>query len=250
MPAAAPGVAIVAAVTLLVFMAGRRQRWAIAALVVVSAVDLGLWGLTFVYRQPARTIAEMTAAIPPAPPDPADSYGSATDSGPYRSDLLVMRGYRLTSGYVGLYPATRYPLDSDVARELSGTRWSFTPEGVRLPVEGSAARVRLVGDRLRGEGGGHARLSVDRPGNLVAEVDAPGRRILAFTERFHAGWSGTIDGRPVQMVRVYGDFLGCMVDGGVHQVRLTFEPRSFVYGSLVSAFGVLLLAGMFIALIR
>jgi hypothetical protein len=247
---AAPGVAIVAAVTLLVFMAGRRQRWAIAALVVVSAVDLGLWGLTFVYRQPARTIAEMTAAIPPAPPDPADSYASATDSGPYRSDLLVMRGYRLTSGYVGLYPATRYPLDSDVARELSGTRWSFTPEGVRLPVEGSAARVRLVGDRLRGEGGGHARLSVDRPGNLVAEVDAPGRRILAFTERFHAGWSGTIDGRPVQMVRVYGDFLGCMVDGGVHQVRLTFEPRSFVYGSLVSAFGVLLLAGMFIALIR
>jgi hypothetical protein len=246
---AAPGVAIVAAVTLLVFLAGRRRRWAIAAVIVVTAVDLAWWGLTFVYRQPARTIAEMTAAIPPAPPDPTDSYASATDRGPYRSDLLVMRGYRLTSGYVGLYPATRYPLDSDVARELSGTRWSFTPEGVRLPVEGSAARVRLVDDRLREEGGS-ARLSVDRPGNIVAEVDAPGRRILAFTERFHAGWSATMDGSPVQIVRVSDDFLGCMVDGGVHQVRLTFKPRSFVYGSFVSAVGAVLLAGLFVAQIR
>jgi hypothetical protein len=246
---AAPGVAIVVAVTLLVFLAGRRRRWAVAALVVVTAADLAQWGLTFVYRQPARTIAEMTTAIPPAPPDPSDAYASATDRGPYRSDLVVMRGYRLSSGYVGLYPATRYPLDSDVARELSGTRWSFTPEGVRLPVEGSAARVRLLGDQFREEGGS-ARLSVDRPGKLVAEVDAPGRRILAFTERFHPGWSATSDGGPVQMVRVFGDFLGCVVNGGVHQVSLTFKPRSFVYGSFVSALGAVLLAGMFIAQIR
>ncbi len=247
--AAATGVAIVAAVTLLVFLAGRRLRWAIAALVVVTAADLAAWGLTFIYREPARTIAELTAAIPPAPADTTNSYASAPDRGPYRLDLLVMRGYRLTSGYVALYPATRHPLDSDLARELSGTRWSFTREGVRLPVEGSAARVRLVDNQLR-EDGGHARLSVDRPGKLVAEVDAPGQRILAFTERFHAGWSATIDGRPVQMVRVADDFLGCMVDGGVHQVRLMFTPRSFVYGSIVSMFGAVLLAGLVIAQIR
>jgi uncharacterized membrane protein YozB (DUF420 family) len=246
---AASGVAMVAAVTLLVFLAGRRRRWAIAALVLVTAVDLARWGLTFVYREPARTIAEMTRAIPEAPPNPTESYASATDRGPYRSDLLVMRGYRLTSGYVGLYPATRYPLDGDVARRLSGTRWSFTPEGVRLPVEGSAARVRLVDDELH-EDGGSARVSVDRPGKLVVEVDAPGRRILALTERFHPGWSATNDGAPLQMVRVSDDFLGCMVDGGVHQVTLTFKPRSFVYGWWVSAFGAVLLAGMFIAQIR
>ncbi len=55
---AAPGVAIVIAVTLLVFLAGRRVRWAIAALVVVTAVDLAAWGIRFVYREPARTIAD------------------------------------------------------------------------------------------------------------------------------------------------------------------------------------------------
>jgi uncharacterized membrane protein YfhO len=91
---------------------------------------------------------------------------------------------------------------------------------------------------------------VDRPGNLVAQVNAPARRIVAFTERFHAGWTATSDGGPVPVVRVSDDFLGCIVDGGVHQVKLTFRPRSFVYGSFVSAFGVLLLVGIFIAHIR
>jgi hypothetical protein len=247
--AAAPGVAIVAAVTLLVFLAGRRVRWAIAALVVVTAADLAAWGIRYIYQEPARTILKLTAAIPPAPDNPADSYASATDRGPYRSDLLVMRGYRLTSGYVGLYPATRHPLDGDLARELSGTRWSFTPEGVRQPVEGGVARVRLL-DAQQKEAGGSARLAVDRPGQLVAVVDSPGRRILAFTERFHGGWSATIDGVPLQMAPVRGDFLGCVVDAGVHRVRLRFMPRSFVYGSIVSAIGAVLLAGVLIAQLR
>jgi len=38
------------------------------------------------------------------------------------------------------------------------------------------------------------------------------------------------------------DFLGCVVPPGTHEVTLRFMPRSFVYGSTLSAFGVLLLA--------
>ena len=34
------------------------MRWAIAALVVVTAVDLGAWGILFIYREPARTIED------------------------------------------------------------------------------------------------------------------------------------------------------------------------------------------------
>jgi uncharacterized membrane protein YfhO len=94
------------------------------------------------------------------------------------------------------------------------------------------------------------RLGVDRPGRLVAHVDAPGRRIVAFTERFHAGWSATTDGTPLQIVRVEGDFLGCLVDAGVQRVDLRFMPRSFVYGSIVSALGAALLAGALIARLR
>lgn len=245
-PAAAAGVAIVCAVTLLVYLAGRRVRWAIAALVVVTAADLGVWGIRFIYREPAQTIPQLTAAIPPAPDDPAESYASGAARGPAKSDLLVLKGYRLTTGYIPLLPTTRHPLGSDAALRLSGTRWSFTPEGSRHRVEGGVGRVRLL-DEHRQDATGTARLTLDRPGHLLAHVEAPGRRLLALTERFHDGWSATSGGTVLETVRVEGDFLGCVVEGGVHEVNLAFRPRSFVQGSIVSALGAALLAAVLIA---
>ena len=157
-----------------------------------------------------------------------------------------MRGYRLTSGYVGLFPATRHPLDSAIARRLSGTRWIFTLDGSRRPVQGSVERVRFL-DEQGHASTGSALIATDRPGRLVVHVDAPGRRILAFTERFHDGWTATAGGTPVKTVRVEGDFLGCVLEGGLQSVRLRFMPRSFVYGSIMSAIGTALLAGVLIA---
>ena len=247
--AAVSGVAIVALVTGLLHLAGRRVRWAIAALIVVTAADLGAWGIRFIYREPGQTMDELTQAVPAAPADPAESYAFVASHSPYSSDVLVMRGYRLTSGYVGLFPTTRHPLGSDMAMRLSGTRWLFTRDGVRHPVAGAVERARLLDEQGRNSTGG-ARLAVDRPGHLVAQVDAPGRRILAFTERFHDGWSATIDGATLSTVRVEGDFLGCLVDGGIHRVDLRFMPRSFVYGSILSAIGAALLAGILIARLR
>jgi len=246
---AAPGIAVIIAVTLLVFLAGRRVRWAIAALVVVTAIDLAAWGIRFVYREPARTIRTLIQAIEQPPDNVVESYASAPENGRYRSDILVMAGYRLTSGYVGLFPAVEHPLDSTLAMELSGRRWFFTPDGVRHPAVGAVERVRLLDEK--GEGAtGKAVLIGDRPGNLVAQVNAPGRRVLAFTERFHGGWSATSNGVPLQMVRVEGDFLGCVLDAGYQRVTLRFMPRSFVYGSIVSAVGAALLAGILIVGLR
>ena len=242
---AAPGVAILAAVTLLVYLAGRRARWALPVLVLVTAIDLGAWGIRFVYQEQPRTIAEATEGVPAAPSNPADSYAAPPIDGPYRSDLLVMRGYRLTRGYLALLPATRHPLNSGVAMQLSGMRWVITQDGRRRPAEGGAERVRLLDEQGK-PATGDARLAVDRPGRLVAHVDAPGRRILALTERFHDGWSATIDGAPRPIVRVEGDFLGCVLENGVQRVTLRFMPRSFVYGSIATALGVVLLAGVLI----
>ena len=211
--------------------------------------DLGAWGIRFVYREPAQTIEEAIQAVPPAPQNPADAYAAAPARGPYSHDLLVMRGYRLTSGYVGLFPATSHPLDSDDTQRLSGTRWVFTPDGLRYPALGSVKRVRLL-DEHGHDATGTARLDVDRPGHLVALVDAPARRILALTERFHDGWSATIDDAPLEMVRVEQDFLGCVVDGGVHRVDLRFRPRSFVHGSIVSAIGAAALAAVLVVRLR
>jgi hypothetical protein len=242
---AVDGVAIVAGITLLVWLAGRRHRWALGALVVATAADLGAYGLGFVHRQPPRTIQQLIQAVPSAPGPQADRYAAAPDAGPYRSNLLVMRGYRLTNGYVGLFPASHRPFDDETARRLSGTRWLFTNDGNRLPLEGGVARARLL-DLQGGDAGGNLRLVVDRPGHLVVQVDAPDARILAFTERFHDGWSATVDGAPQATTRVEVDFLGCVINSGAHRVELRFAPRSFRIGAMVSATGAALLAAIVI----
>jgi len=242
---AATGLAIVAAITLLVWLAGRRHRWALAALVMATAADLGTYGLGFIYRERPRTIASLIQAIPPAPAPLEDRYAATPDAGPYRSDLVVMRGYRLTNGYVGLFPATQRPFDDEIARRLSGTRWVFTNEGDRLLVEGGVARARLLDDRGEAASGTLA-IVVDRPGHLVVNVEAPDARVLALTERFHDGWSATIDGAPQATRRIEGDFLGCVITSGAHRVELRFAPRSFRVGAIASATGAALLAAIVI----
>jgi hypothetical protein len=246
---AAKGPAFVLAVTVLVFLAARQVRWALGALIVVTAADLAAWGLVSVYRQPPLTIQELTPGIPEAPADPADSYALAPLRGPLRTDLLILRGYRLTSGYVGLFPATFYPLDSETSARLSGTKWRFTADGVRHPEPGSAERVRLL-DEEGHTATGVASMVLDRPGHLVVDVVAPGRRTLALTERFHAGWSAASGDVSLQTVTVDHDFLGCVVEAGAYRVTFHFMPRSFVYGSLVSALGVALVAGVLIMGLR
>jgi hypothetical protein len=243
---AARGVAIVTAVTLLVWLAGRRHRWALGALVIATAADLGAYGIGFVYREPPRTIPSLIQAVPPAPGSMDDRYAAAPDAGPYRSNLLVMRGYRLTNGYVGLFPASVRPFDDETARRLSGTRWLFTNDGDRLLVEGGVARVRLL-DLQGRDAAGTLRVVVDRPGHLVVQVEAPDARLVAFTERFHHGWSATIDGAPQATTRVEGDFLGTVINSGAHRVELRFTPRSFRDGALVSAFGAGLLAAIVVS---
>ena len=243
---AAPGVAFSAGAAVLIALAARRVRWALPGLVLLAAIDMAAWGVEFMYRQTPRGVAGVAHAAPAAPRAIEASYAAASDDGLYLKNQLVLRGYRLTTGYVGLFPATRHAFGGDEALRLSGTRWRFSPEGIRDPVAGTVDRVRLLEPDGYTAASGNARMAVDRPGRLVAHVVAPGPRILAFTERFHAGWSAASDGRPLPMVRVDGDFLGCVLEPGAHRVTLRFMPRSFVYGSIVSAVGIVLLAGVLV----
>ena len=241
--AAAPGVALVATVTLLVILAARRVRWALPVLVVVTAADLALYGIRFMYQEPAQSIPRLLVAVQPAPSRPEDSYAAAPEVGNYVKNVLVMRGYRLTTGYVGFFPAVLHPIGGELSLLLSGTRWTFTREGFRRPALGGVERARLIDDRGQ-QVIGRVQLTADRPGHLAASVRAGGPAILAFTERFHDGWTATAGGRPIEIVRVEYDFLGCRVDPGVQQVELRFAPRSFRNGLIVSAIGAVLLAGV------
>jgi len=242
---AAPGVALMAVVTLLVLLAGRRVRWALPVLVLITAADLGAYGIGFVYREPARSIARLMVPVRPASGRPDETYAAAPEGGQYAKNVLVLRGYRLTTGYVGFFPAVRHPIGGERSLQLSGTRWSFTPEGFRRPWPDGVARARLL-DEQGQEAAGRLQLTGDRPGYLSASVHVDAPAILAFTERYHQGWSVTANGRPIEPVRVEYDFLGVRVDPGMTQIELHFAPPSFRNGVIVSGVGVLLLAAVLV----
>jgi hypothetical protein len=241
---AAPGVALIALISVLVVLAARRVPWALTALIVTTAADLGLYGIAFVYREPAMTIPRFLVVVKAAPASTADSYAAAPEDGVVAKNALVLKGYRLSTGYAGFFPAVRHPIGGRTALALSGTRWTFTPNGARSAYADGVARVRVLDADGRLDGSAFAQLHADRAGWLDAEVRAAGPRILAFTERFHDGWTATADGRPLPVVPVEGDFLGCRVDAGVRRVELRFRPRSVRDGAIVSGLGALALAAV------
>jgi uncharacterized membrane protein YfhO len=65
-------------------------------------------------------------------------------------------------------------------------------------------------------------------------------QVLVLTERFHGGWQATQDGAARETLRVYGDFLGCLVDPGQHRMALTFAPDSARRGLQASVIGLTL----------
>jgi hypothetical protein len=87
---------------------------------------------------------------------------------------------------------------------------------------------------------GSVKVLEDRPGSIVVETQAGGTQLLVLTERFHEGWRVRQDDRTREATRVYGDYLGCVVDPGVHRVTLTFAPASATHGVRASLAGLAL----------
>jgi hypothetical protein len=98
---------------------------------------------------------------------------------------------------------------------------------------------------------GRVEVVTDRPGRLQLAVACRGRQLLVVSERYHPGWHAVVDGQPQPVLRVNGDFLGCLVGEEIgeidhgrnaavepHRVELRFMPRSLWLGRLVSLLGI------------
>jgi uncharacterized membrane protein YfhO len=90
---------------------------------------------------------------------------------------------------------------------------------------------------------GQAVLVDDHPGRLVVDVAIPGRQLLVVAESHDPGWQAAVDRDVADIVRVNGDFLGCVVAPGQHTVAFTFAPRCLLWGRTLS------LAGLAVALL-
>jgi len=76
----------------------------------------------------------------------------------------------------------------------------------------------------RREGGNKLRLSVETStGGLVV-----------VTTYLEPGWRAEVDGRPAELVEVFGVVMGVMVGPGSHEVTLVYRPRLFWTGVVIS----------------
>ena len=188
----------------------------------------------------------------------------------FNANKLSLHRVRLTNGYVGLPPRRCLDYNTRAACQVAGVAWKWQ-DGLWQGVEGlprtrlvsralvcaqpnqmigqiDVATTALVPCPLELDGGppGTATLMSDRPGRVSIAVEAPSRQLLALGESFHPGWRVKVDGERRRVVAVYGDFLGCEVGPGRHQVEFFFAPSSLRLGAVLSALGVTLLLVWFV----
>jgi hypothetical protein len=193
---------------------------------------------------------------------------------------MLLAGLERVDGYAGLEPEKRLDYRQTRSLQLAGVGWVLRAspldpsERAWVALPAFAPRARLlarVNETLTADDGrpdwhtgkaephvvlprstpGVARAVIDRPGEITIVSDSPARQVLATTESFDSGWSASVDGRPGEIVRVDGDFLGCVVEAGKHRVTFEFRPRWRDRGVLLSACGLgLLMLTVCVPLVR
>jgi hypothetical protein len=220
--------------------------------------DVGFYHLSYLLRlyraNPAESVT-LPLVPPPGPVYTSESYNQ-----------LMLAGYRLVTGYAALEKSAILARESPMLRLLAGSLANEVPGGWVLAPQ-PFSRVRLLSavaqtaDPARDitridlattalafepigvdpEATGHAVVLEDRPGQITIEAETSGRMAAALTERFDPGWTGRLDGNPISLVRVNGDFLGFPVPAGHHAIKLAFDPWELRWGIQVSLLGLALL---------
>jgi hypothetical protein len=272
---------LVAAVGLL-GLAQRRQRWALVALPILTAVDLGAYGLSYSVYSDVSPLAAFQELPDPPPGTPGERM-LADVFNPHRlrkGNRALLAGWKRMDGYAGLEPARVLSYNSLSALRVAGVHWvARLPEteqivGLRecnehwLAVPDPLPTVRLVtcarvsGDPaaalnalplnagvvcerplpLAGGPVGRIESIVERPGEIRVRAAGETAQMIVVAQSYHRGWRVSVDGTPGRVERVDGDFLGCLLPPGDHQVVFRFRPISLVAGQAISALALALLA--------
>ncbi len=278
--ALAIGAGFIVSAALLVAAAARGYRFALAGLVLLTFADIGLYSLR---HKPQATLEafRQEVSLPPAPVDTRVD----PDIHPMFMNRFGMHGLRGVYGYTSFMPERQLDYTLEAPLRLAGVQWRETraaasPElaaakaqGVAwVPFPGGLPRARLLCETsvnrnpaadlenvdparialvetsvdLPQDSPGQAQLVEDRPGAIQVMTNAPGRQILAVAESYHPGWRVSIDDAPTRLLRLYGDFIGCVVPAGTHRVTLHFDPASYSAGKWLTCAGMLLSTLLFL----
>lgn len=255
---------------------GLRHALIIVALFAVA--DQAIYGLTYVWSSPPQSLASFAESRPVPPQAPGYRVVPAY----MNDDSPALAGYSLLEGYAAMPPAKQLDYEKGVSMAAASVRWRATKSVVPAISIGPLSpqfwnylrmaepRVRIVANTLTSwdprsdirhvdvsrtaltaenvvlSGGepGTAAITSDRPGRFEIRTDAESRQLLVVSESYYDGWEARVDGRPERVIRVYGDFMGVVLEAGKHSVRLVFQPESLRAGRNLSLAG-LVLTGVF-----
>ena len=60
-----------------------------------------------------------------------------------------------------------------------------------------------------------------------------------MSDTWYPGWVATVDGKPAELLEVYGALRGVVVEKGTHRVSMVFRPWSVYGGAFLTLLGVL-----------
>ena len=264
------GTGLLAFVTLLVTDAARGSRPALMLLPVVFALDLGIWGYSYIFAGPTRRIDELAARAAPPTVERGSTVHQTLRTN--RLNALLLRDVRVLRPAVALPPVRTLTLSSASELRVSGAQW--TANGTDWTrVDDPMPRVRVVPEwrvvanpaaidgidirqtallsedpGARPGGDASATLAIDEPGRIVVDVSARGQALLVTTEAYDRGWRATgRSGAPLRTLPVYGDYLAVVAEPGDYRLLLAFEPASMrvgIYTSVTGSIVVLLIAAL------
>ncbi len=267
--------ALITLAALLTLAASRGYRSALIALVLFAAADQAVYGLHFIWPATPQTLSEYIGQFPP-PPLVAGSRVFEPEANAYGP-----RNIDNCTGYIGVKLRKRLTYDTAhlAALRLAGVRWATNiPARTHgdpkwLELRHVLPRIRLVSQSLQshnidrdiqsvdlaqiafvthpielsGGAQGTVLRTVSSPGYYRIEVATSGRQLLVVSESYHEGWRATIDGKRHPVERVNGDFLGCVLESGVHAIELRFAPDSLIAGKRITGAGIAAFACILVA---
>ncbi len=86
----------------------------------------------------------------------------------------------------------------------------------------------------------------DRAGEHSVRVDAGGKGFLVINEPFYAGWHAYMNGKKVPLYHVNYLFQGIKLPEGNYTIKVTYAPKVFYLGLILSVLTVVIVLGVII----
>jgi hypothetical protein len=145
---------------------------------------------------------------------------------PYRPRLTFVSGFRIEADPARAWSRAARA-EADWSREISLDR---EPEP---PLRAGGKRSYVL-----------ARIALDRPEKVAADVDSDGSGILVLADLWYPGWKATVDGQPRPILRADGWLRAVALSPGSHRVEFSYSPVSFYAGSVISGAALIAIAAL------